>query len=412
VEGTLDSLLDVSIDQLSGDELLDVLEEVERAKAALEARSQRILARLLDLDTSGKEFVAEEVACVLRLAPTTALARLHQAADLTTRLPRMVEMLDLGQTSFLHLKALAEATRDLDAVDTARAESRLLDRAETSTVGEFRTAARRLAARLDPRTTSQQHSDRLAQRRVERFEDEYGMATVFAYLSADRAAALMASLDSRAGSLVDEPGSERTIDQKRADVLADLGQFRLDETVAPALDRGVESSEPKAGRARRGGGRGPAIQVVVALSTLLGYDDDPADLSGHGPIPAAMARELAADPTGTWRRLITDTAGHVIDASRSYHPPPKLREHVLTRDPTCRFPGCRRRAESCEVDHVLPYSRGGRTAGHNLQPLCPRHHHLKHEGGWAARRDDDGTTAWMSPNGRCFDKPPDDPLAA
>jgi hypothetical protein len=41
-------------------------------------------------------------------------------------------------------------------------------------------------------------------------------------------------------------------------------------------------------------------------------------------------------------------------------------------------------------------------------PLCPRHHHCKHEGGWTVHRRPDGVTEWTSPTGRTYEKPPDD----
>jgi hypothetical protein len=392
VDETLDSVAEARIDVMSRDELLEVIERADRGKAVLEARSQQALARLHELDNSGKDYVAEEVAVVLRLAPTTAMARLHQAAEHVARLPRMMELLELGQTSPLHLKVLAEATRDLAPELVAQVEARLLERAEYLTVGEFRSAARRFAARLDPRITEKQHVDRVTQRRVEHFADEHGMATVWAYLPAPGAAKLMAAVDAHAHALVDEPGAERTLDQKRADVLTDLADLAL--------------GHPDLASANR-----PAVQVTVALSTLLGCDDAPGELAGYGPIPAALAREIAADPNGTWQRLVTDTAGRVLDASRSYSPPPRLRDHVIARDPTCRFPGCRRNACRCELDHLIPYPRGS-TAVENLHPLCPRHHHLKHEAGWRVQRSGDGTTTWTTPTGRRVDKPPDDPLAA
>jgi len=36
--------------------------------------------------------------------------------------------------------------------------------------------------------------------------------------------------------------------------------------------------------------------------------------------------------------------------------------------PTCTAPGCRRPASSCDLDHVTPYDRGGRTCECNLGP--------------------------------------------
>lgn len=50
----------------------------------------------------------------------------------------------------------------------------------------------------------------------------------------------------------------------------------------------------------------------------------------------------------------------------------------------------------------------GDTSVDKLQPLCRRHHHLKHEAGWQVRRLADGTTRWQSPTGRTYDRPPDE----
>jgi len=151
----------------------------------------------------------------------------------------------------------------------------------------------------------------------------------------------------------------------------------------------------------------PTVQVTVALSTLLGLDTQPSELAGHGPIPAALALRIAADPTGTWRRLITDDHGRLIDRSRNtYRPPRDLTEHIITRDTTCRFPGCRRAARRCDIDHLHPYQAGGTTETCNLQCLCPRHHHAKHDGGWTITGNPNHTLTWTSPTGHHYTTDP------
>src|SRR6201996_5663138 len=92
-------------------------------------------------------------------------------------------------------------------------------------------------------------------------------------------------------------GDGRSMDQRRADALTELALHGLND---PHL-----TTEH---------GARPTVQVTVALSTLLGGDEQPGELAGHGPIPASVARRIAADPTGTWRRLITDPhSGHLLD---------------------------------------------------------------------------------------------------
>ena len=65
----------------------------------------------------------------------------------------------------------------------------------------------------------------------------------------------------------------------------------------------------------------PLVQVVIPYSTLAGADEQPAELVGHGPIPASLARETAAD--GVWRRLVTDPlSGSLLDDGRTTYLPP------------------------------------------------------------------------------------------
>ncbi|GAB2487781.1 HNH endonuclease signature motif containing protein [Jatrophihabitans fulvus] len=94
-----------------------------------------------------------------------------------------------------------------------------------------------------------------------------------------------------------------------------------------------------------------------------------------------------------------------------------LKRLVELTDRTCRFPGCRRRAEACDCDHLDPFdhtdpARGGLTEAGNLHCLCRRHHRLKHDAGWITARHD-GTTHWLSPDSRHYAGHPEpwlDPL--
>jgi hypothetical protein len=142
------------------------------------------------------------------------------------------------------------------------------------------------------------------------------------------------------------------------------------------------------------------------LSTLLGLDEQPGELAGSGPIPASVARRIAADPTGTWRRLVTDQTGRLLDYGRTtYRPPQDLADHVIARDRICRFPHCNRQARHCDLDHALPWEDGGPTDEANLHALCGRHHHAKHEAGWQPARQPDGTTEWTSPTRHRYAEP-------
>jgi hypothetical protein len=150
------------------------------------------------------------------------------------------------------------------------------------------------------------------------------------------------------------------------------------------------------------------INVTVGLETLLGLNEDTADLAGHGPITAPLARALAFAEDSTWRRLITDpVTGYLLDYGRTtYRPPAALADHIRARDMTCRMPNCDRPATACDLDHLIAYP-AGTTCEENLCAACRRDHRLKHEGQWQHHLSTDpthppGTTVIISPTGHVY----------
>ncbi|PRZ40579.1 HNH endonuclease [Antricoccus suffuscus] len=130
-----------------------------------------------------------------------------------------------------------------------------------------------------------------------------------------------------------------------------------------------------------------------------------AAIEGLGPIDADLARYLAQD--ARWQRVITDPyTGAVLDVgTKTYRPPAQMRRRVIQRDQTCRFPGCTRPAERCDVDHIDPHrpdGTGGTTGDCNLIALCRRHHRLKHQTNWRVTLHDDASCEWTSPAGRRY----------
>jgi uncharacterized protein DUF222 len=73
---------------------------------------------------------------------------------------------------------------------------------------------------------------------------------------------------------------------------------------------------------------------------------------------------------------------------------------VRARDRRCRFPGCRARPRRCDLDHQVPYDRGGPTSPCNLCCLCEHHHRLKTLApGWAMTPVPGGGMRWTLPGG-------------
>jgi Domain of unknown function (DUF222) len=132
--------------------------------------------------------------------------------------------------------------------------------------------------------------------------------------------------------------------------------------------------------------------------------DSPVTVQQIAPmILAAAARELehARHDTGA-----TATCGHTM-APDAYRPPPRMREWVAARDCTCRFGPCGQPAWRTDLDHTVPWHRGGPTCPCNLGGCCRTHHRIKQLPGWHLEQPQPGTFRWTTPAGRSYLVEPD-----
>jgi hypothetical protein len=382
---------------LSREEKLAFLAESARLRAARHACDIDVINSLdedarrspFELD---KDFVCEDIAVVLRVSSGWAAEQLWVARELA-RMPQLLELLRRGEMNFQHARVAARQTLLLSNEQVAAFVERVQADALVQSVGQFARTCQRaaLAVGADP---AQKREQAYCDRRVASRPAGDGMGELYGFLSAADLAAMMTRLDTEARKA--SPGDERTVEQKRADALV---AFVLGEA-PPAT----------------------AVNVVtVAESTLAGRDDEPAELARFGSITAEHARELASADVVRIRVFTTDSTGrlldcgegpsapapgHLLDYGRStYTPPAMLDRYVRARDVTCRFPGCTYPAKHADIDHILGWDDGGITAPWNLQVLCKRHHHLKHESSWRVHRRLDGTTVWTH-LGRTYEVPP------
>ena len=147
--------------------------------------------------------------------------------------------------------------------------------------------------------------------------------------------------------------------------------------------------------------------------TLFG-DDEPAHLTGHGPIPAGWPEPWSSatptPPPRTWvRRLYTDPTGTQLIAmdSRQRLFPAAAQKFLIARDQTCRTPWCD--APIRHLDHIIPHSRGGPTSIGNGQGLCrPATSANKHTG-WRSRADPRRHHPTTTPTGHTYPSNPPPP---
>ena len=417
--------------------------------------------------------VVDEVAPALHQGRESTRRRLAEAEQLVRCLPRTHRLLADGLVGLDVARAVVGETARLTeavavAVDAAAGED---------LVGLTAAAARRLVGRLamshDVDAAARRVRAAVAERRVEHRPLVDGTGELRLVGPAPDVRALHEVLTRRArdrslpGSDVD-PYADPTDPSDGTEPARSAGRPR-----GPAEDRrsmdarrfDVAVAALLAGPPSRDREPSPVVELAVGVSTLLGLDDSPGELSGHGPVPAVVARAWAR--RGRLRRFFTDPAtgavigvdGHTYppgtvpvptreppsgpsdgdppgrdgddpggggpcpSTGSGYRIPVALRRVVTAALPRCVAPGCSVPATRCDLDHRVPWPAGP-TCACNLAPLCRTHHRMKTFRGWDVRvgRADgpepmggrpgqthgrpDGTVTWTSPPGAVHEVSP------
>jgi hypothetical protein len=150
------------------------------------------------------------------------------------------------------------------------------------------------------------------------------------------------------------------------------------------------------------------LRALLDVGALMGARDTDGTGLAHRP-HIAIVDKLRGSLVA-----LTDAAG--IRRGEALGPPPvtdrytpgaELDRFVRLRDRRCRFPGCRARARTCDLDHRREWPDGP-TAPGNLWCLCEHHHRLKHQApGWRVDDAGDGGVAVTTPGGtRLVSHPP------
>jgi hypothetical protein len=166
---------------------------------------------------------------------------------------------------------------------------------------------------------------------------------------------------------------------------------------------------PIAGADDRVGAGDQQASLVRRVTVTISQDQ----VTQREGLPVILQRTMAAAAKAAENAMlqaIADTAAggcaHVL-ASAAYAPPPRLRDFITARDGTCRFPTCRQPVWRCDLDHSVPYQKGGKTCSCNLGGLCRFHHLIKQHRLWQLVQPAPGSFAWITPTGRTYYAQPD-----
>lgn len=406
------------------------------------------------------EFASDTLAPMLGMSHGAASTKVVRAAKLAADLPVTLAALAAGELDIFRAQCIAEELADADHDVCAVVEQMVHPKITGDTPMKARNRVRRALAEIDPELVR----ERAARAKLDRFVSTRashlpGLTEWYAQLPAEDSAKAWAAIDALAHQkLNDDP--TKTLSQHRADALVDLilGNATIEAHVTIAIPITGEASAAEAtdsadvtggadagdvaggadaagaadiaGGADAAGGAGTSETSTPRTGAALGVtgeagatgelepgtlDELWAILSPHAPtgtgveipgigvIPAPLALTLAASLGARVTRMLVDpeTGTTVETSATSYRPSAAIARHVRLRDGTCRFPNCARRAERCEIDHVVPWP-GGPTSVANLLCLCKHHHRLKHSTRWRPILQRDGTVIWTSPYGEEF----------
>jgi hypothetical protein len=358
------------------------------------------------------EATKAELGPLLGMGDQLIESNLELVEQLTAYFPRMWSQclegrMDIGRAS-LAVSYLGRLAKVEDRVAYAQAVENFLAAQDDATAGlhpvrysNLQQACWRRARRFEQVTKDESFKQAFAKRRVRLRTDEHGMGSLVATTRVDHSLQADYRLTLIARKRAEADGENRTIEQLRVDTMIDLILGRVTVAAGDAdledgeTAEGVPVGDPTQWRDIGQFAR-PIVNVTVPITTLMGLGDTPGMLAGGTPVPAELATMIAEDPGSVWHRLLTDRAGGFVELSTDTYQCTKLQwKWTVAENPQCVWPTCRRPSTVTDLDHREPYPVG-RTSTRNLQPLCERHHKIKHSRGFSVVREADGSYTWTS----------------
>lgn len=384
-------LASVCGDAASDVERLELLSELESVKASLVAAQARVthvfaesqerahVAAGGDPRTASRS-IGSQIALARRESPSSGDRHLGLARALVRELPCTMSALTAGRGSEWAALQLLAACVCSTAEVRAEVDARVGDRIGSLTPRQVGRAAARFVAELDAAGVAARRAAAAASRRVSVRPAPDGMAYLTILGPLLECVGAYAALRAHAAGVAAGTDPAGELPQGRG-----AGPVMVDAALRRLSGRTLGERQPV------------AVNLVMTDRALTGIGDptrsafEPAHIVGHGPVPAAEARDLLRDEqTHVWlRRLFSTPDGSelaILESSQRLVSG-TLRRAVVLRDDRCRTPWCD--APIAVVDHVQRYSEGGATSLRNTQGLCVRCNLTKEEPGWRSSPDPD-----------------------
>ena len=386
------------IDQAGLIEHLSALEALKSAVAAAQARVTVTLANARSASEAARglparkrcQGLAAEIALATRQSPNRGARNLGFARALVQEMPETLAALTCGTISEWRATIVVRETAILAREHRTQVDTELGPRLPLLGDRAAGAEARRIGYRLDPGSALRRVRGAHSDRHVSLRPAPDTMSCLTGFLPVAQGVACYAALKRQADSLRGQ-GDARSRGQIMADTLVE----RL---------TGQRTAE----------GVSVEVHLVMTDEALFNDDDAPTHLTGFGPIPASLARQVVRAADRVWlRRLFarpTDGSLVAMD-SRGRAFEGELRQFLIVRDQICRTPWCD--APVKHVDHITRAADGGPTSAENGQGLCETCNYTKEAPGWKALRIRGGPhrVQVLTPTGHSYiSQAPDPPV--
>jgi len=369
---------------------IDVIAGLEKLKAAAYAAQLRVIAdfaasqeaanKAMGIEArQAQRGIPEQIGWARKVSPASAARQLGQARALIDQMPDTYGLLLQGEISEHVATIVTTETSHLAVEDRRLVDKKLADQLPRLSPKRAHAATRRLAIEADPAGAVRRAGNAREDRRVSSRPAPDTMAVLSALLPCEQGVAAYAALRRHSEAAV-AAGDDRTLNQIMADTLVErlTGQATADAVSAE-------------------------IGLVMTDAALFAGDDTAADLTGYGPIPADLAREIArgagdgaAQPGEAetraaararifLRRLFTEPVTGVIENCdpRRRRFDGVLARLLVYRDQQCRDPFCD--APIRHLDHIEAFAAGGPTICENGRSVCQRGNYARQMPGFSVR---------------------------
>ena len=380
-----------------------------RVRSWIDAREADLADRLVTLSPDNSVALASIDISINARTTKRETRLLLERAHALHGLPQFADALADGTITAAHVNEVASALRKVGekASEFTAHEGSLVLSAMRLSHDQFAQQVARLVARLN-RSSADDESDR--QRRatyLKSWTDADGMIHLRGAFDAERGSVLLGRLQNEMERMF-HSGSETT---EREVIGASANDHLRAMALLEVVGAGTARSRDEATSGSTSGAAASPqaeIVIVVDLETLQsGIHDASVCRTTHGTtLPVEAVRRLACEARII--PVVLNSESVPIDVGRQNRlATARQRRLLYALYRTCAAPECAVSITYCVPHHIDYWENGGRTDLDNLVPLCSRHHHAAHEGGWELHLEENRTLRVTVPDGRVFSRPLD-----